>query len=272
MDWFYAADGKQAGPVTDAQLDELRLIGRINDGTLVWREGMEVWRPLSRVRGTAAPPALTPGALPPNASLCAECQRPFPHSEMVFINQSWICAKCKPLFVQRMMEGAEPAGGMVWRDGKQLVMRPESPLPDRCVKCNVPADGQRLKRTLYWHPPAYYLLILINLLVYAVVAIIVRKKAVIHVGLCASHRSQRTWFIIASWVSCLAGIAMIIGGIGGGNDGMTVVGFLALLGGAIVGAVKAPVVSAGRIDKDFVRVKGAGREYLDALPEWDGQL
>jgi hypothetical protein len=53
---------------------------------------------------------------------------------------------------------------------------------------------------------------------------------------------------------------------------LAVRGVVALLGGALVGAAKAPVVSASRINKDLVRVKGAGHEYLDALPEWDGLI
>lgn len=41
----------------------------------------------------------------------------------------------------------DPSGG-VWRDGKLLVMHKKAVLPDRCVKCNQPAGGRRLKRSL----------------------------------------------------------------------------------------------------------------------------
>jgi len=36
------------------------------------------------------------------------------------------------------------------------------------------------------HPPLLYLLILLNLLIYALVAIIVRKRATIEIGLCGT--------------------------------------------------------------------------------------
>ena len=35
----------------------------------------------------------------------------------------------------------------VWRHGPLLVMTKGSQLPDRCLKCNLPAGGWRLERT-----------------------------------------------------------------------------------------------------------------------------
>src|SRR4051812_44962371 len=58
----------------------------------------------------------------------------------------------------------------LWADGKVLVMTKSAELPDLCIKCGAPAEGYRLKRNLMWHPPAWYLLILFNLIIYAIVA------------------------------------------------------------------------------------------------------
>ena len=95
-----------------------------------------------------------------------------------------------------------PRGGVgygtadgVWRDGKIIVMSHDASFPDRCVKCNQPAAGYRLKRKLTWHPSGWYALILINVLVYAIVASFVQKKALVHVGLCETHRKRRLWLI-----------------------------------------------------------------------------
>jgi hypothetical protein len=52
----------------------------------------------------------------------------------------------------------EPAGS-VWRDGELLVMRKGAVLPDRCVKCNAPAEGGRLRYVQLWHDPIYFLLL-----------------------------------------------------------------------------------------------------------------
>jgi hypothetical protein len=61
MNWYYVEGGQQAGPVGDAQLDDLARQGRIAADTLVWREGMPNWQPLQSVRAgvaVAAPPVM----------------------------------------------------------------------------------------------------------------------------------------------------------------------------------------------------------------------
>src|SRR5262245_17994892 len=112
MDWYYAANGQQVGPVSETQLDELQRNGAIHGATLVWRSGLPDWQPLQNARPTSTPatppstasPAVTPGVGSASAP-CAECPRVFPQSEMVFLNRSWACAQCKPIFIQRMKEG-----------------------------------------------------------------------------------------------------------------------------------------------------------------------
>jgi hypothetical protein len=274
MDWFYAIDGQQRGPVTETQLDELLSTGTINRKTLLWRSGMPGWQALEIARPTAdlppAPPVI--GGSGP-AAMCVECRRPFMQSDMVFLNKMWVCAECKPVFLQRMMEGSAPAaagGELVWRSQRQFILRSETPMPDRCVRCNAPANGYRLKRQLYWHPPAYYLLILISILVYAIVAICIRKKARIHIALCETHRAVRKWTMISCWLAAVLGLGAIIVGAANENGLVAVIGILLMLGGLIWGVAKVPTVSAAKIEKDFVWVKGGGREFLDDLPEWTG--
>jgi hypothetical protein len=274
MDWFYVLNQQQQGPVADAQLDDLARSGVINRDTLVWREGWANWQPMGTARpvgsgaAVAAPPMLASGSV----ATCVECQGVFAQNDMVRLNQMWVCARCKPIFLQRLAEGVSPATalGMVWRVNRQLVMRPETPLPDRCVKCNAPANGYQLKRQLYWHHPALYLLIIVSLLVYVIVAICVRKKAVIHIGLCEHHRKQRGYVIAGSWLAVVAGVIMLIAGISNSSGGLAVAGIALLLGGAIFGAVRGPMVAAAKIDKDYVWVRGPGQAFLADLPEWTG--
>src|SRR5262249_29712640 len=47
----------------------------------------------------------------------------------------------------RFQTAAVPAAG-VWRDGSLLVMQKGATLPNRCLKCNAPGDGQWVTRTL----------------------------------------------------------------------------------------------------------------------------
>jgi hypothetical protein len=36
---------------------------------------------------------------------CAICRQPMPPSDVVFVNQTWVCARCKPVLLQQIQEG-----------------------------------------------------------------------------------------------------------------------------------------------------------------------
>lgn len=65
MNWFYESNGSQQGPVTEAELPTLVQAGTVTASTLLWKEGMPDWKPLSEVRPDliARPnsPSLHPG-------------------------------------------------------------------------------------------------------------------------------------------------------------------------------------------------------------------
>jgi hypothetical protein len=264
MNWFYALNGQQNGPVSEDQLNDLVRTGAIDQDTLVWREGMAEWQALRFARGAAPPPP------PPNFGVCTECGRHFPFGDMLMLNQSWVCASCKPIFLQRLREGSAPVGaaGLIWRKKKQFVMRPETPLPDRCVCCNAPANGFKLKRQLFWHPPAYFALILISILIYAIVAFIVRKKALVHIGLCEKHRTQRKWAIIVACIGFVLGIGLLVLGLSQESGWAIFASVILMIAALVVGGAKGGVVSAAKIDKEFVWVKGANETFLAEFPEW----
>ena len=69
MDWYYALDGRQAGPVSEPELGQLLRSGTIDAATLVWREGMKDWIPYSAAIGMPAIPraGVTPAAPGPVA-------------------------------------------------------------------------------------------------------------------------------------------------------------------------------------------------------------
>jgi len=167
-----------------------------------------------------------------------------------------------------MAEGVPGSGRSgIWREGKKLVTRSETPFPDRCVKCNAPANGFKLKRVLYWQHPAYYLLLLCNLLVLLIVVLIVRKKAVLHIGLCEAHRKQRTLGMIICSTGMLGGVAMLIAGAALESGWLALIGVAGFFFGLIWGIVKARTISATKIDNDIVWVSGVGPAFLNDLPE-----
>jgi len=147
-EWYYAQEGKQVGPVSRDEIQQLIHAGQINADTLVWKEGMADWQKLGNLSskkteikekaGPAEPkqiraeyskaeaesvpaedssteaeqrgPVLkqkseTDTAHSPQA-VCSQCGRSFPEDEIIRYQGSSICAACKPLFIQRLKEGA----------------------------------------------------------------------------------------------------------------------------------------------------------------------
>jgi uncharacterized RDD family membrane protein YckC len=115
MNWHYLEGSEQRGPVTDAGLEALVRGGKIGPDTLVWREGMAEWLPYGQV---SSPPAAAPlrmagpAAAPPGQVLCAECGRAFLPDEVIRHGNQFICAACKPVFLQKLKEGVTAQGTM----------------------------------------------------------------------------------------------------------------------------------------------------------------
>jgi len=150
-----------------------------------------------------------------------------------------------------------------WREGKVLVMRVGSALPPRCVRCNQPAVQPTKSRWLYWHHPGWFLLILINVLIYVLVALAVRRKAKVAVGLCAKHRQRRRVFLSIGWGGFALGLAIIFSQLSG--ESAAGLGMLIILFAAIVGIVGSRVAYPSRITKEEVRLKGCGAPFLDSV-------
>ena len=114
MNWYYVDQGQQTGPVNDAQFEELVRSGKIQPDTLVWHEGMAAWVPQREAGGgpPSAPGQPTAGS-PGQASgetteaVCAECGKIFPIQDMIRHGEVRICANCKPVFMQKIAEGAQ---------------------------------------------------------------------------------------------------------------------------------------------------------------------
>src|SRR5579864_5309354 len=121
MAWYYAEAGQQAGPVKDEQLEQLVQSGRIKPETLVWREGMANWQPYDQVRsttpGSSTPPGMSAEAVsttaPAGQAVCAECGGVFNIQDTIAYGNARVCARCKPVFIQKLAEGAKlRTGGM----------------------------------------------------------------------------------------------------------------------------------------------------------------
>lgn len=174
-----------------------------------------------------------------------------------------------PFAPPRAQLGVGAGEGSCWRDGQVLVTLRDAELPPACVKCGQPA-AELKRRTFYWHHPALYLIAICALLVYLVVAILVRRKATVTVGLCAEHRGRRLRGIGAGWGGALAGIALMVAGGYLDSCGVMAGGGAVFLGGIIAGMFLSRVLYPERIDRDFARLKGCGGAFLAMLPEFHG--
>jgi len=162
------------------------------------------------------------------------------------------------------------ASGGTWRDGTVLILTPEASLPSRCVRCNEPSEEPTKSRRIYWHSPWLYLLILANILIYAVVAVIVRKKAVVAPGLCSAHKKRRRTGIAVAWTLLIAGLALMLMGIESGKAVVAVVGLLLILVALLVSTNVTRIVRAKRIDTQYIQLKGCGAAFLDSMPPFAG--
>ena len=156
-------------------------------------------------------------------------------------------------------------GRGVWRDGDVLVMAKIARLPMRCVKCNEPATN-RLRRTLYWHHPAFFVLLL-SPLIYIIVALIVRKTLTFEVPLCDEHRARRSGAILFSWLLGLAGLAICFApAIDSDYSPAIFVGLILIVFSLIYGTVRSQIVSPLRIDDTHAWIRKVSPPYLAELP------
>ena len=154
----------------------------------------------------------------------------------------------------------------IWRDGEALVVHRNAVLPDRCVKCNAPAGGDRIRQRFGWHHPALYLLILGGVLIYAIVAIIVRKKAVLELGICAVHRKRRRMVTTIAWaLLCAAVVAISVARM---VDSGLLAFFAVVLfaASAFAGLRVSNWIVASTIDDSYVWLRKVDSSYLASFP------
>lgn len=109
MDWYYVTQSKRTGPVSEEQFRRLVAEGTIGSDTLVWRSGMPQWLPYAQVNAESASAGNSaPVGAAGDSATCSHCGLLFPVSEMLIYSDQWVCGACKPVFMQRLVEGVAP--------------------------------------------------------------------------------------------------------------------------------------------------------------------
>ncbi len=260
----------------EAQVDAARASGTITPTTRVWHQGWPDWKAASEVwpelasSGVATTPSLQ--------ERCSECGAYEP--AMVSLNGGLLCSRCKPLLLARMREGVNTRGGStwanaVWRDRETVVVRKDGVLPNCCYKCGQ-EPSTHLKRTVYWHSPWLYVTILASLLIYVIVALIVRKQAKLLFPVCASCAKKHRIKMVVGSISFAAGILLLVLGIATSADYNSIAGTVMPIGillliFSVIWAASIQFVTAKKMTEDFVWLKRAGKPVLDSLPQWPGE-
>jgi hypothetical protein len=158
----------------------------------------------------------------------------------------------------------------VQRQGKDLVVFRGGSLPPYCVKCGMVAHQQPVQRKFYWHSPLLYLTILAGVVVYAIVALIVRKRFDLGVPLCEPHfRLRRIWMSVSAAGMLIAFPALIVGVTNGYPGTGLLVCLVTLVGGAITWAAVSPILRPTKITDELAVFRGAHESFFGRLRRLD---
>ena len=132
MDWYYAIDNQQAGPVSAKRLVELSRDGTLSGETLVWKTGLGNWTAFDVLSDDVyteaeaeVDPLGEPGAEDSQSIVdtapCAFSGRIMPVSEMLPYGRQWIAPEFKDVFVQKVLEAGGAAVSEINEYGLQFV-------------------------------------------------------------------------------------------------------------------------------------------------------
>jgi hypothetical protein len=88
----------------------------------------------------------------------------------------------------------------------------EGRLPSLCMRCGEPPALTKRKQ-FSWYPTWVYLLILVHLLIFLIVALIMTKRLTVPVPLCEKHRRHFLWPTLMGVAVLIFLIVVVIGGI-----------------------------------------------------------
>lgn len=150
------------------------------------------------------------------------------------------------------------------REGKYVFVPVGQDLPPRCVICNAEVTAPIKQKTMYWHSQWLYLLILLNVVFYAIVAVLVRKKTKVSPGYCTVHLAARrrkiNGLIASILLPIIGGIILIANDQDIGFFGI-LIGILMIIPFAVILGRFRPV----RIDKTGAKFAGCKEPFLDSL-------
>lgn len=128
--------------------------------------------------------------------------------------------------------------------------------------------GRWLTKTFYWHSSWLYLLISFpGVLIYAIVAVVVRKKVRLSVPLCETHRAARTrmkWLATALLLGFIP-VGALLPQLGV-SVAWSVLIMLAMIAGGVVASIVTSLLRPTYIGDQYARFRGASEQFMSLLP------
>jgi hypothetical protein len=150
----------------------------------------------------------------------------------------------------------------LWRSGNVLIARKDAVFPDICIKTNQPTKD-RYEVKLSWFSGWFYLLLLIHLFLFLIVALIVRKSAVVQFGMSEEAQAARRRGILNGITVLMLGFACFFMAVA--HPAFIFSGLILFFGGLLYSDRKRAVISAQKIDEHFIHIKGVHPDFLDRL-------
>jgi hypothetical protein len=174
-----------------------------------------------------------------------------------------------------MSFAAPPAPAVAQRDGKKLYLPRFTTLPPNCVKCGQPAQ-KPFRKKFFWHTPWLYLMVIFpGLLIYAIVALIVRKNIELDVPVCDFHHAERKRNKLIGSLLLLGAIpiGVVMNMVFNIDAGFAwLVGVVSFFAGAIFFSMSNSVMAPKLIDETHAEFGGVSPEFLKLLPDRSGQM
>ena len=150
------------------------------------------------------------------------------------------------------------------RDGDLLLLTEDSVLPDRCVRCNAPTTRQ-LKRRLNWSTGSVSWTSAITVLLGVIVYSVSHETATIYIGLCDRHHNRRLLGMVLGGGLIALGLVMGLVTVFNSDFQLLAYGGIALVVGSFIAVLLTSTVSAKRIERPYIWLKGVNKDYLKSL-------
>jgi hypothetical protein len=166
----------------------------------------------------------------------------------------------------------QSAGG--YARGPFLVIQDGATLPDRCIKCNAPAESGRMTKRLAYNldnsgPGAARFIPVVGRFVrlaWVIKQIATRQRVTVSFCVCPKHRALRMIGMIALAVGLPAGIVLVAMGAPKSDQSLIITGVIVMAVGVIVGSTTTNLLRVHAGLNNGAELRGAGRAFLASMP------